>query len=95
MITLETVSCNSQHTFTSCLLRKAPLGLPRISALSVTGRVVTTADWDYPHILVYFTTYSVVSCRQRIAKEATKISIMFENLFEKIKNLWYTRILGY
>lgn len=97
MITLETVSCNSQHAFTacSCLLRKDPLGLLRSSALSVAGRVVTTADGDYPHILVYLTTYSVVSCRQRIAKEANKISIMFENLIEKIKIVWYSRILGY
>lgn len=58
-------------------------------------RVVTTAGGDYPHILVYFTTYSVVSCRQRFAKEAAKVSIMFEQLIEKIKNLWYTRVLGY
>ncbi|NWZ38293.1 APOV1 protein, partial [Brachypodius atriceps] len=38
---------------------------------------------------------TVTAARQRIAKEATKISIMFENLFEKVKILWYTRILGY
>uniref|UniRef100_A0A803W8F2 Apovitellenin-1 n=1 Tax=Ficedula albicollis TaxID=59894 RepID=A0A803W8F2_FICAL len=31
----------------------------------------------------------------RIAKEATKVSIMFEQLIEKIKNMWYTRVLGY
>ncbi|XP_018764633.1 apovitellenin-1-like isoform X1 [Serinus canaria] len=38
---------------------------------------------------------TVIAARQRIAKEATKVSIMFEQLVEKIKNLWYTRILGY
>uniref|UniRef100_A0A8C3EAN2 Apovitellenin-1 n=1 Tax=Corvus moneduloides TaxID=1196302 RepID=A0A8C3EAN2_CORMO len=25
----------------------------------------------------------------------TRVSIMFEQLIEKIKNLWYTRVLGY
>ncbi|NXI07038.1 APOV1 protein, partial [Irena cyanogastra] len=38
---------------------------------------------------------TVIAARQRIAKEATKVSIMFEQLIEKIKNLWYTRVLGY
>ncbi|CAN8195100.1 unnamed protein product [Coccothraustes coccothraustes] len=38
---------------------------------------------------------TVIAARQRIAKEATKVSIMFEQLIEKIKNMWYTRILGY
>ncbi|NXS26010.1 APOV1 protein, partial [Pomatostomus ruficeps] len=38
---------------------------------------------------------SVVAARQRIVKEAAKVSIMFDQLIEKIKNLWYTRILGY
>ncbi|NXL15298.1 APOV1 protein, partial [Setophaga kirtlandii] len=38
---------------------------------------------------------TVIAARQRIAKEATKISIMFEQLIEKIKNVWYTRVLGY
>ncbi|XP_056351906.1 apovitellenin-1-like [Oenanthe melanoleuca] len=38
---------------------------------------------------------TVIAARQRIAKEATKVSIMLEQLIEKIKNMWYTRILGY
>ncbi|NXS82634.1 APOV1 protein, partial [Erpornis zantholeuca] len=38
---------------------------------------------------------SVVAARQRIVKEATKVSIMFEQMIEKIKNLWYTKVLGY
>ncbi|NXU05279.1 APOV1 protein, partial [Buphagus erythrorhynchus] len=38
---------------------------------------------------------TVIAARQRFAKEATKINIMFEQLIEKIKNLWYTRILRY
>ncbi|NXL79175.1 APOV1 protein, partial [Leptocoma aspasia] len=38
---------------------------------------------------------TVTAARQRIAKEATKVSIMFEQLLEKIKTVWYTRVLGY
>ncbi|NXI22773.1 APOV1 protein, partial [Sterrhoptilus dennistouni] len=38
---------------------------------------------------------TVIAARQRLAKEATKVSIMFEQLIEKIKSVWYTRILGY
>ncbi|NWI37536.1 APOV1 protein, partial [Picathartes gymnocephalus] len=38
---------------------------------------------------------TVVAARQRVVKEATKVSIMVEQLIEKIKNLWYTRVLGY
>ncbi|NXU61788.1 APOV1 protein, partial [Horornis vulcanius] len=38
---------------------------------------------------------TVIAARQRLAKEANKVSIMFEQLVEKIKNLWYIRILGY
>ncbi|NXT60789.1 APOV1 protein, partial [Chaetops frenatus] len=38
---------------------------------------------------------TVVAARQRVVKEATKFSIMLEQLIEKMKNLWYTRILGY
>ncbi|NWW30982.1 APOV1 protein, partial [Panurus biarmicus] len=38
---------------------------------------------------------TVIAARQRLAKEATKVSIMFEQLIEKIKNLWYTKVLGY
>ncbi|NXK68131.1 APOV1 protein, partial [Sylvietta virens] len=37
----------------------------------------------------------VTAARQRLAKEVTKFNIMCEQLFEKMKNLWYTRILGY
>uniref|UniRef100_A0A8D2NY00 Apovitellenin-1 n=1 Tax=Zosterops lateralis melanops TaxID=1220523 RepID=A0A8D2NY00_ZOSLA len=38
---------------------------------------------------------TVIAARQRLAKEATKVSIMFEQMIEKIKSVWYTRILGY
>ncbi|NWU27075.1 APOV1 protein, partial [Dyaphorophyia castanea] len=38
---------------------------------------------------------TVVAARQRVSKEVAKVSIMIEQLFEKMKNLWYTRILGY
>ncbi|KAM4790308.1 apovitellenin-1-like [Cyanocitta cristata] len=38
---------------------------------------------------------SVVAARQRFAREAARVSIMFEQLIEKIKNLWYTSVLGY
>ncbi|NWX34030.1 APOV1 protein, partial [Notiomystis cincta] len=38
---------------------------------------------------------SVIAARQRVVKEAAKVSIMFEQLIEKIKNLWYTKVLGY
>uniref|UniRef100_A0A8C3MJI9 Apovitellenin-1 n=1 Tax=Geospiza parvula TaxID=87175 RepID=A0A8C3MJI9_GEOPR len=39
---------------------------------------------------------TVIAARYgKIAKETTKVSIMFEQLIEKIKNLWYTRVLGY
>ncbi|NXA72532.1 APOV1 protein, partial [Thryothorus ludovicianus] len=38
---------------------------------------------------------TVTAARQRVAKEASKVSIMFQQLMEKIKTLWYTRVLGY
>ncbi|XP_057220105.1 apovitellenin-1-like [Malurus melanocephalus] len=38
---------------------------------------------------------SVTAARQRIAKEAVRVSVMFEQLMEKIKSLWYTKVLGY
>ncbi|NWQ99785.1 APOV1 protein, partial [Paradoxornis webbianus] len=38
---------------------------------------------------------TVIAARQRLAKEANRVSIMIEQLFEKIKSMWYTRILGY
>ncbi|NXP32450.1 APOV1 protein, partial [Leiothrix lutea] len=38
---------------------------------------------------------TVTAARQRLAKEATKVSIMFEQLIEKIKSLWYSKVLGY
>lgn len=92
-----TVSRNSgqTHTACSCLLRKAPLGLLRSFALSVTGSVIITADGDYPHVFVYLTTQTVISCRNFLIRETTKLSILAEQLMEKIKNLWYTKVLGY
>ncbi|NWI79945.1 APOV1 protein, partial [Dryoscopus gambensis] len=38
---------------------------------------------------------SVVAARQRFAKEAAKVNVLFEQLIEKIKYLWYSKILGY
>ncbi|NWU36543.1 APOV1 protein, partial [Hylia prasina] len=38
---------------------------------------------------------TVTAARQRLAKEANKVSIMCEQMIEKMKNLWYKRILGY
>ncbi|XP_069723954.1 apovitellenin-1 [Phaenicophaeus curvirostris] len=37
----------------------------------------------------------VVGTRNFLIRETTKISIMAEQLMEKIKNLWYTKVLGY
>jgi len=83
------------NTAYSCLPRKAPPGQLRTCALSVTGSVITTADRDYPHLFVYLTTCTVISCRNFLIKETTKFSILIEQLMEKIANLWYTRVLGY
>lgn len=77
-----------------CLLRKASPGLLRKFALSVTGRVITTADRDCPHVLCILT-HTLISCRNFLIKETTKLSILAEQLMEKIKNLWYTKVLGY
>ncbi|XP_071428334.1 apovitellenin-1-like [Pithys albifrons albifrons] len=38
---------------------------------------------------------AVVATRNFLIRETTKITIMVEQMFEKIKNLWYTRVLGY
>lgn len=77
-----------------CLLRKASLGLLRNFALSVTGSVITTADRDCPHVLCNLP-HTLISCRNFLIKETTKLSILAEQLMEKIKNLWYTKVLGY
>ncbi|KFM01984.1 Apovitellenin-1 [Aptenodytes forsteri] len=37
----------------------------------------------------------VVVTRNFLIRETTKLSILAEQLMEKIKNLWYTRVLGY
>lgn len=47
------------------------------------------------HIRVYLTTYAIVSCRTFLIRETTKLSLLAEQLMEKIKNLWYTKVLGY
>ncbi|NXO21478.1 APOV1 protein, partial [Cisticola juncidis] len=53
----------------------------------------------YPKVSQFFwdtvQSPTVTAARQRIAKEANKVSIMFDQLVEKVKYLWYTRILGY
>ncbi|NXP26117.1 APOV1 protein, partial [Scytalopus superciliaris] len=40
-------------------------------------------------------TPAVVATRNFLIRETTKLSIMAEQLIEKIKNLWYTKVLGY
>ncbi|KAK2540929.1 hypothetical protein Q9233_000982 [Columba guinea] len=40
-------------------------------------------------------TQPVVVTRNFLIKETTKLSILAEQLMEKIKNLWYTKVLGY
>ncbi|NWS76281.1 APOV1 protein, partial [Crotophaga sulcirostris] len=40
-------------------------------------------------------TPAVVGTRNFIIRETTKISILTEQMIEKIKNLWYTKVLGY
>ncbi|NXF89513.1 APOV1 protein, partial [Eubucco bourcierii] len=37
----------------------------------------------------------VVVTRTFLIRETTKLSILTEQLVEKIKNLWYTKVLGY
>ncbi|KFO86344.1 Apovitellenin-1 [Buceros rhinoceros silvestris] len=37
----------------------------------------------------------VTSTRNFLLRETTKLSILAEQLIEKIKNLWYTKVLGY
>ncbi|XP_005239358.1 apovitellenin-1 [Falco biarmicus] len=37
----------------------------------------------------------VVVTRNFLIRETTKLSILAEQLMEKIKNLWYTKVLGY
>lgn len=83
------------HTAYSCLPRKVTLGLLRSFALSVTGSVIAAADRDCPHVFLYLITYPVVSRRNFLLRETTKLSILAEQLIEKIKNLWYTKVLGY
>ncbi|XP_035170784.1 apovitellenin-1 [Anser cygnoides] len=37
----------------------------------------------------------VVGTRTFLIRETTKLSLLAEQLMEKIKNLWYTKVLGY
>ncbi|XP_051487192.1 apovitellenin-1 [Apus apus] len=37
----------------------------------------------------------IVGTRNFLIRETTKLSILAEQLMEKIKNLWYTKVLGY
>ncbi|KAM6140061.1 apovitellenin-1 [Pterocles gutturalis] len=37
----------------------------------------------------------IAGTRNFLIRETTKLSILAEQLMEKIKNLWYTRVLGY
>ncbi|KFV43063.1 Apovitellenin-1 [Tyto alba] len=40
-------------------------------------------------------TPAVVATRNFLIRETAKLTILAEQLMEKIKNLWYTRVLGY
>ncbi|NXW40340.1 APOV1 protein, partial [Nyctiprogne leucopyga] len=40
-------------------------------------------------------TQAVVVTRNFLIRETTKLSILAEQMMEKIKNLWYTKVLGY
>ncbi|KFQ16681.1 PREDICTED: apovitellenin-1-like [Merops nubicus] len=40
-------------------------------------------------------TPAVVTTRNFLIRETTKLSILAEQMMEKIKNLWYTKVLGY
>ncbi|XP_068016672.1 apovitellenin-1-like [Melanerpes formicivorus] len=40
-------------------------------------------------------TQAVVATRTFLIRETTKLSILAEQLVEKIKNLYYTKVLGY
>ncbi|NXJ93740.1 APOV1 protein, partial [Corythaixoides concolor] len=40
-------------------------------------------------------TPAVVVTRNFLIRETTKISILAEQVMEKLKNLWHTRVLGY
>ncbi|NWX82850.1 APOV1 protein, partial [Nothoprocta ornata] len=40
-------------------------------------------------------TPAIVGTRNYLIKETTKINAMLEQLIEKLKNLWNTKILGY
>ncbi|NWU98532.1 APOV1 protein, partial [Upupa epops] len=40
-------------------------------------------------------THAVVVTRNFLIRETTKLSILAEQLVEKIKSLWYTKVLGY
>ncbi|NXG60885.1 APOV1 protein, partial [Hemiprocne comata] len=37
----------------------------------------------------------VVGTRNFLIRETTKLTILAEQLMEKIRNLWYTKVLGY
>ncbi|NXY32303.1 APOV1 protein, partial [Pomatorhinus ruficollis] len=53
----------------------------------------------YPKVSQFFLdtvqSPTVIAARQRLAKEANRVGAMIENLFDKIKNLWYKSVLGY
>ncbi|KFP78122.1 PREDICTED: apovitellenin-1-like [Apaloderma vittatum] len=40
-------------------------------------------------------TPAIVASRNFLIRETTKLSILAEQLIEKIKSLWYTKVLGY
>lgn len=103
MTTQEIVLPNLQQIQTaySCFLRKAPLGLQWSSALSnrqcerrIAWQLLQTEITLTP-IHMYLTMYAVVSCRNFLIRETTRLTILAEQLMEKIKNLWYTKVLGY
>ncbi|XP_063275973.1 apovitellenin-1-like [Prinia subflava] len=65
----------------------------------ITSYFYEAVNKVYPKVSQFFwdtvQSPTVTAARQRITKEATKVSIMIDQLVEKMKILWYTTILGY
>lgn len=57
--------------------------------------MITTAEITLTPICIYLTMYAVVSCRNFLINETARLTKLAEQLMEKIKNLCYTKVLGY
>ncbi|NWV31436.1 APOV1 protein, partial [Grantiella picta] len=75
--------------------RRDLLAIPEAIASYVSEAVNKVSPKVSQFLLDTVQSPTVVAARQRVVKEAAKVSIMFEQLIEKIKNLWYTKVLGY